>query len=73
MSSPAKVPQAATASSKTATARLPSARPPRVGASAAANDDAEAAPEHNELDPLWIIVIGMAVFFGFTALVIMVG
>lgn len=70
MSSPAKVPQAATASSKTATARLPSTRPPRVGASAAANDDAEAAPERNEPDPLWIIVIGMAVFFGIAAVLL---
>ena len=70
MSSPAKVPQAATASSKTATVPLPSIRPPRVDPSPAANDDAEAAPEHSELDPLWIIVIGMAVFFGITAVLL---
>ena len=73
MSSPAKAPHAAPASSTTATARLPSTSPPHGGASTAANDDAEAAPEHNEPDPLWMIVIAMAVFFGFTALLIMVG
>jgi hypothetical protein len=72
MSSPAKVPHAALASSPTATARLPSPRPPRVGARAA-NDDAEAAPQHDEPNPLWLIVIAMAVFFGVTALVIMLG
>jgi hypothetical protein len=39
---------------------------------AAANDDAEAAPEDNEStpDPLWIIVFGMAVFFGITAVLL---
>jgi hypothetical protein len=73
MSLPAKAPHAAPASSPTATARLPSPRPPRVDAHAAANDDAEAAPGHKEPDPLWMIVIAMAVFFGFTALVIMLG
>jgi uncharacterized protein involved in exopolysaccharide biosynthesis len=34
------------------------------------NDDAEPAPEPNEPDPLWIIVIGMAVFFGITAVLL---
>jgi hypothetical protein len=72
MSSHAKAPQAAPASSTTATARLPSPRPPRVDARAA-NDDAEAAPERNRADPLWMIVIAMAVLFAFMALVIMVG
>jgi len=39
---------------------------------AAANDDAEAAPEDNGStpDPLWIIVFGMAVFFGITAVLL---
>jgi hypothetical protein len=72
MSSPAKIPHAAAASSPTATARLPSPRPPRVDARAA-NDDAEAAPRHDGPNPLWLITIAMAVFFGFTALVIMAG
>ena len=51
--------------------RTPAAtRPPRVGARAAANDDADAASEHKEPDPLWVIVIGMAVFFGITAVLL---
>ena len=73
MSSPAKVPQAAPASSTTAAARVRAALPPHVDARvAAANDDAEAAPEDNEStpDPLWIIVFGMAVFFGITAVLL---
>jgi hypothetical protein len=73
MSSPSKVPHAVSASSKTATARLLSTRTPRVGARAAANDDADAASEHKEPDPLWIIVIGMAVFFGITAVLLIAG
>jgi hypothetical protein len=71
MISLAKVSKAAPASSTT-TVRLPSPRPPRVDARAA-NDHADAASKHNVPDPLWLIVIGMAVFFGFTALVIMLG
>jgi hypothetical protein len=68
MISRAKVSQAAPASSTT-TARLPSPCPPRVGARAA-NDDADAASKHNVPDPLWVIVIGMAVFFGITAVLL---
>jgi hypothetical protein len=72
MSSPARTSHAAPASSPTATASLPSPRPPRVDAPAA-NDDAEAAPRNDGPNPLWLITIAMAVFFGFTALVIMAG
>jgi hypothetical protein len=46
--------------------------PATATARAAANDDVAAAP--NDLrNPLWIIAIGMAFFFGITAAVIALG
>jgi hypothetical protein len=48
------------------------AGPATAEARAAANDDLAAAP--NDLrNPLWIIAIGMAFFFGMTAAVIALG
>ena len=50
---------------------------PAVEASAAANDDVhidrQRAREDESLGPLWVITIGMGVFFGVAALVIAFG
>lgn len=76
MSSAARVPQTAPASSVTAAARAPVALPLRVDAGAAANDDAEAVPAEDyeaSPNPLWMITVAMAVFFGFAALLITLG
>ena len=73
MSSAARVPQTAPASSVTAAARAPVALPLRVDAGEAANDDAEAVPYEISPNPLWMITVGMAVFFGFAALLITMG
>ena len=57
--------------SSAAAARAPNALPPE--ARAAAND--EPRPDHQHTKeppgPLWVIAIGMAVFFGATALLMM--
>lgn len=73
MSSPAKALQAAPASSTIASARAPATLPPHAGARPAANDDAEAAPEEREPNPLWMITIAMAVFFGIMAALLIAG
>ena len=73
MSSPAKAPQAAPASSTIASARAPATLPPHAGARPAANDGAEAAPEEREPNPLWMITIAMAVFFGIMAALLIAG
>ena len=75
MSSPAKAPQAAPASSTIASARAPAPAtlPPHAGPRPAANDDAEAAPEEREPNPLWMITIAMAVFFGIMAALLIAG
>ena len=73
MSSPAKAPQAAPASSTIATVRAPATLPPHAGPRPAANDDAEAAPEEREPNPLWMITIAMAVFFGIMAALLIAG
>ena len=73
MSSPAKAPQAAPASSTIASARAPATLPPHAGARPAANDDAEAAPQEREPNPLWMITIAMAVFFGIMAALLIAG
>jgi hypothetical protein len=53
-----------------AAARGPLVHPPRAVARAAANDDIERKPKLGEFppNPLWVITIGMAAFFGMTAL-----
>ena len=59
-----------------ASVRAPATLPPHAphaGARPAANDDAEAAPEEREPNPLWMITIAMAVFFGIMAALLIAG
>lgn len=74
MSSPAPAPRAPVPHTKAA-ARVPIALPPQAGAPAAANDDAEMDLEQgaSSPNPLWVIAIAMAVFFGVAALVMAAG
>jgi hypothetical protein len=62
---PAPLPQAKDAA-RASTALLP----PEVGARAAANEDAE-TDTSDAPNPLWAITVGMGIFVGVTALVIM--
>ena len=54
-------------------ARVPTTLPPPVDTRAAAERSPEAEPERSGMEnPLWLIAIAMAVFFGITALLLMV-